>query len=329
MSERDEILEVVDQNDKVIGTMSWGEANRKNMINRAARILVFDNENNVLVQRRSLTKAKYPGMWDVGVSETLKVGEGYDAAAARGVKEELGIKKQPVFMFSFFSDLPYSKRMYHVYSCVCDGKIKPDKEEVEEVKFITLADLKKMLKAEAFTPTGKLALERYLTQKEYLTIVDEDDNIIGKATYDELKAKGLIHRAANVFVFNSKGEVFVHRRAENLNLYPGMWDVKFGGLVRADESYEDAALREMKEEAGITGVNLTFLFGQKSRRRENLTNRKVFQCTYNGKITLDKTEVAEGKFVKVEEAVKFLEEGKLSPSAEQIFEEFLKKTERK
>lgn len=161
--------------------------------------------------------------------------------------------------------------------------------------------------------------------KEYLTIVDEDDNVIGKATYDELKAKKFIHRAANVFVFNSKGELFVHKRAENLNLYPGMWDVKFGGLVRADESYEEAALREMNEEAGITGVTLTDLFRQKSRRRENLTNRKIFQCTYNGEITLDKTEVAEGRFVKVEEAVKLMEEGKLSPSAEQIFREFLKR----
>ncbi len=161
--------------------------------------------------------------------------------------------------------------------------------------------------------------------KEFLVIVDKDDNIIGKATYDDLKAKALIHRAANVFVFNSKGELFVHKRAENLNLYPGMWDVKFGGLVRADESYEEAALREVNEEAGITGVILTDLFRQKSRRRENLTNRKVFQCTYNGKITLDKTEVAEGRFVKVEEAVKLMEEGKLSPSAEQIFEEFLKR----
>ncbi len=163
--------------------------------------------------------------------------------------------------------------------------------------------------------------------KEQLTVVDEDDKVIGRATYDEVKAKGLINRAANIFVFNSKGELFAHRRAETLNLYPGMWDVKFGGLVRADESYEEAGLREMSEEAGITGVNITFLFSQKSRRKENLTNRKVFRCTYDGKITLDKAEVAEGRFMKVKEAAKLMEEGKLSPSAEQIFMEFLKRKE--
>lgn len=163
--------------------------------------------------------------------------------------------------------------------------------------------------------------------KEYLTIVDEDDNVIGKSTYDELKAKGLIHRAANVFVFNSKGELFVHRRAENLNLYPGMWDVKFGGLVRADESYKEAALREMNEEAGITGLMIAELFRQKSRMQENLTNRKVFKCKYDGKIRLDKKEVAEGRFMKVAEAIKLMKDGKLSPSAEQIFKEFLKRKE--
>lgn len=164
---------------------------------------------------------------------------------------------------------------------------------------------------------------------EYLAIVDEDDNVIGKTSYAEAKARGLIRRAANVFVFNSKGELFVHRRSENLDLYPGMWDVKFGGWVRASESYEEAALREMKEEAGITGVKLTYLFPQKSRKRENLANRKVFRCTYDGKIVLDETEVAEGKFMQIEEAVKLLEEGKLSPSAEQIFKAFLNRTERK
>ncbi len=164
--------------------------------------------------------------------------------------------------------------------------------------------------------------------KEYLAVADEDDNLIGKATFDEMKAKGLIHRAANIFVFNSKGELFVHRRADSLSLYPGMWDVKFGGFARADESYEEAALREMNEEAGITDVKLTELFRLKSRRPENKVNRAVFKCTYDGEAELDESEVAEGRFMALADAEKLLDAGKLSPSAQDIFLEYLKRMQK-
>lgn len=158
---------------------------------------------------------------------------------------------------------------------------------------------------------------------EYLAIADDDDNVLGKATYDERKAKSLTSRAANVLVFNSKGELFMHKRSLSLDLYPGMWDVKFGGFVRYGESYEAAALRELNEEAAITGAALIEVFRMKSRRPENRTNRKVFKCTYNGKITLDPAEVAEGKFVTVKEAERMMKKGKLSPSAQDIFREWL------
>ena len=57
---------------------------------------------------------------------------------------------------------------------------------------------------------------------EQVDIVDEEDNIIGQASLDQTIKEKLLHRGANVMVFNSKCQIFVHKRTDNLKLYPGM-----------------------------------------------------------------------------------------------------------
>ena len=160
--------------------------------------------------------------------------------------------------------------------------------------------------------------------EEMIDVVDEEDNVLMPVTWKEMNEKSLLHRAANIFVFNSKDMIFLHRRNRNLPLYPGMYDVKVGGVVQAGESYEEAARRELKEELGIEGTKLEYLFDLKFRSQHNNNNRKVFRCVYDGRIKLQPEEVEEGKFVSLEEAKKMLEQGKLSPSAVAVFKEFLK-----
>ncbi|MBI2144685.1 NUDIX domain-containing protein [Candidatus Woesearchaeota archaeon] len=155
--------------------------------------------------------------------------------------------------------------------------------------------------------------------------MDDDDNVLRQVAWKEMHEKNLTHRAANIFVFNSKGRIFLHRRNRSLPLYPGMYDVKAGGVVRAGESYEKAAGRELKEELGIEGAELEYLFDLKFRSSHNNNNRKVYRCVYDGKIRLQKEEVEEGKFITVAEAKKMLQEGKLSPSATAVFNEYLKR----
>lgn len=164
--------------------------------------------------------------------------------------------------------------------------------------------------------------------EELVDIVDDNDNVIRQVTWKEMHEKSLLHRSSNVFVFNSKGELFVHKRAGSLKLYPGMYDVKMGGIVRAGESYEEAAKRELEEEAGIKNAELDYLFSIKFRSDKNNNNRKVFKCVYNGKIELQPEEVESGMFMTIDEAKKLMAEGKLSPSAIHVFTEFLKREEK-
>lgn len=151
--------------------------------------------------------------------------------------------------------------------------------------------------------------------EEIVDIVDENDNVVRQATWKEMFENSLLHRTANVIVFNSKGEIFVHRRALDLKLYPGLYDVKFGGSVRAGETYDEAARRELFEEAGIDDVKLSPLFKCRNNRKENNVFRMVFKTVHDGKIEFDSSEVAEGRFMDASEISIMLEEGKFSPSA--------------
>ncbi len=160
-------------------------------------------------------------------------------------------------------------------------------------------------------------------KENYLDVVDEQDNVIGKTTWKEANEKGLIFRSANIMVFNSKGMLFIHKRNRNLPTFPGMWDVKLGGMVDAGESYETAAVRELEEEAGIKNAKPEFLFTLKFRSGTDNNNRKVYRCVYDGKMKLQEAEIEEGRFVTVEEAKRMLRDGKLSPSAIAVFEKYL------
>ncbi len=163
-----------------------------------------------------------------------------------------------------------------------------------------------------------------MSRQKYITVVDEEDNVIGSGTYEVVVESGKIFRSANIMVFNQKGKLFVHRRNRNLPTFAGMWDVKLGGIVDAGEGYEEAALRELEEEAGIKNAKLEFLFPLKFRKDGYNNNRRVYRCVYDGKMTLQESEIEEGRFIAVEEAKKMMSEGVLSSSAVAVFEEFLK-----
>lgn len=164
------------------------------------------------------------------------------------------------------------------------------------------------------------------SHEELIDIVDESDNVVGSASWKEMMERNLLHRTANTMVFNSEGLLFVHRRPDHVRLYPGMWDVKFGGSVRAGESYEEAARRELFEEAGINVPALSLLFRLRSERKENNAHRAVFKCVYDGRVVLDPSEVSEGRFMSLESVRSLMAEGRLSPSAVDVLVEFLRRS---
>lgn len=88
-------------------------------------------------------------------------------------------------------------------------------------------------------------------QDELFDVVDENDNIIGQETRGEVHRLGLKHRAVHIFIYNTDGDVLLQKRSPLKDVSPGKWTTACSGHVDAGETYDTAAVRELREELGI------------------------------------------------------------------------------
>jgi len=91
----DEIFDVVDDCDRVIGQATRKEVHARRLLHRATHVLVFDRAGKVFLQKRSMLKDTAPGCWDSSCSGHLDSGEDYVTAAIRELEEEIGVVARP------------------------------------------------------------------------------------------------------------------------------------------------------------------------------------------------------------------------------------------
>lgn len=84
-----------------------------------------------------------------------------------------------------------------------------------------------------------------------LDVVNDADTIIGQEDFTVIHTQGLAHREVHVWFITPARELIFQRRSMNKSSYPGLLDATVGGHVEIGDSYEQAALREVEEEAGI------------------------------------------------------------------------------
>ncbi len=87
----EEIFDVVDEHDVVMGWAPRSEVHRRDLCHRAVHVLIFNHRGEVFLQQRSLSKDNWPGVWDSSSSGHLDSGESYDDCCIREVREELGL----------------------------------------------------------------------------------------------------------------------------------------------------------------------------------------------------------------------------------------------
>ena len=86
---------------------------------------------------------------------------------------------------------------------------------------------------------------------DYVVLLNKKDQEIGTMEKMEAHQKGLLHRAFSVFIFNSKGEMLIHRRALGKYHSPGLWTNTCCSHPRPNETVLDAANRRLDEEMGM------------------------------------------------------------------------------
>lgn len=127
-------------------------------------------------------------------------------------------------------------------------------------------------------------------------IVDEEDRVVGQATRAEMRRRGLRHRAVYVLVRTTADEIVVHRRADWKDVYPGAWDICFGGVLDAGEGWDAAAERELAEEAGITAELRPVHEGAWSDGHTAIVGR-VYEAVHDGPYPCPDGEVVEVRTV--------------------------------
>jgi isopentenyldiphosphate isomerase len=135
---------------------------------------------------------------------------------------------------------------------------------------------------------------------EIYDVVDEDDNVIGQATRKEIHEKKLIHRVVMFFIFDKEGRIFVTQRTKNKEFFKEYWSIALGGHVNSGETYDEAVVREMKEEANIDEKPF-FMGSFKLRIPEEYENVRVYGFTTDKKPELDTFEFRQGMFLGMEE----------------------------
>ena len=87
--------------------------------------------------------------------------------------------------------------------------------------------------------------------EENFDVVNNRDEVIDRKPRSEVHARGLLHRAVHVLVFNSRGEIFLQKRSMKKDRQPGVWDSSSSGHVESGEHYDETAVRELGEELGF------------------------------------------------------------------------------
>ncbi|MFF1276860.1 NUDIX domain-containing protein [Streptomyces marokkonensis] len=129
----DEIIDIVDGNDRVVGQAPRGEAYARGLRHRCAFVLVRDAGGRVFVHRRTPGKLVFPSLYDMFVGGVVAAGEGYDEAALREAEEELGVSglPRPGHLFTFLYDDGAGRTWWSaVYEVRCELPVRPQAEEV-------------------------------------------------------------------------------------------------------------------------------------------------------------------------------------------------------
>lgn len=154
---------------------------------------------------------------------------------------------------------------------------------------------------------------------ELVEIVDEDDHVVDVVSRRVLRTLRLLHRSTYVVVLNHAGDVYVHRRTEAKDLYPGFFDVTAGGVNAVGESYDECAARELDEELGIA-VPPAFRFKQRYSDADGEVWGAVYDVTFDGPIVWQPEEVVWGAFLPMDEVERMIARERFCPDGVEVFE---------
>jgi len=162
MGAEDELVTIVDERNRVVGAVPRRQMRAGKLPHRATYVLVFNSRGDLYVQKRTQSKDVFAGYYDVAAGGVILAGESYEEGAVRELEEELGIRGVPLIrLFDFSYKDEVVKVWGAAFSCVYDGEVVLQQEEVESGAFLAVDEVFRLAARERFTPDGLYVLRRY------------------------------------------------------------------------------------------------------------------------------------------------------------------------
>lgn len=166
MTEEQVIL--VNENDEPIGLMPKQEAHIKGVLHRAFSVFIFNDQNELMLQQRALSKYHSPGLWTNTCCSHQRAGETNLEAGTRRLYEEMGFVTPLKETTSFIYKAPFDNGLTeHEYDHILIGQFNQEptinKEEVEDWKWMPLEAVQSDIKAnpQHYSAWFKIIFEKF------------------------------------------------------------------------------------------------------------------------------------------------------------------------
>lgn len=154
LDNQQELFFWVDEDDKVLGKITRYEAHHdRQKIHRAIDIVITNSQDQLLLQKRSQEKDTNPGQWASGAGGHVTYLDSYEETSLKELHEELGIE----IPLSYYGKFLMRLRAEQEYCAIYLGKYESlpttfDRDEIDEVKWVSKPQLKEMFKQATLTP---------------------------------------------------------------------------------------------------------------------------------------------------------------------------------
>lgn len=164
LASEDEIFDIVDTEDRVIGQAFRSQCHgNPGLVHRVAHVLVFNRRQQILLQKRSMVKDVQPGRWDTSVGGHLLPGENYLEAALREAQEELGlVDLDLIFLYNSKIRNEIESENVATFCAFCEGPFAYDPYEIDDLRFWEPDEVFETLGKGVFTPNFEEEWRLYL-----------------------------------------------------------------------------------------------------------------------------------------------------------------------
>lgn len=167
---------LVNEKDEWLGTMGKLQAHKNGALHRAFSVFIINNNNEVLLQQRALSKYHSGGLWSNACCSHPAPGESTLAAAHRRLQEEMGFDcdLENIFSLRYTSDVGNNlieNEYDHIYIGYYSGDVNIDTNEAKDYAYVSVDKIKEMMQEspEIFTAWFKLAIPKFLDYLEQHT----------------------------------------------------------------------------------------------------------------------------------------------------------------